>query len=253
MLDVNNKSTIQKRTRLKKDNEFYVDNQEFYARMVEYTDKFKLYTKGDLEKPPKISNYIGSVITLIATRLAMSHSFTNYSYKDEMIGDAITNCILYLDKFTPIRKIKIHELKNKTPDEYKLLDIIDTLVVEDVLKEIKKIERFKSLKVLGYIPKDNIVEVAGHPFAYFTMVCRNAFIRKIHDEHREQYVKAKMFENVNTTNELIGMSQDDYTHLSNAYEEIGIDRLGDVIVKFEQRLKDNKTAKKLKEEEENDN
>jgi DNA-directed RNA polymerase specialized sigma24 family protein len=46
-----------------------------------------------------MSNYIGECIYKIATRLSTRPNFINYTYRDEMICDAIENCIQYIRNF----------------------------------------------------------------------------------------------------------------------------------------------------------
>ena len=50
---------------------------------------------------PKMSEYIGECIYKIATRLSTRPNFINYTYRDEMICDAIENCIQYIGNFNP--------------------------------------------------------------------------------------------------------------------------------------------------------
>jgi hypothetical protein len=68
--------------------------------MIIYIDKFNKMG-ADPNNRPKISNYLGTCFTNIATNLANKYNFAGYSYKDEMISDAIFDCIRYLHKFDP--------------------------------------------------------------------------------------------------------------------------------------------------------
>ena len=81
-----------------KQNEHYVNNKEFTAAVAEFNEKCKLAeSKG--KTPPQMSNYIGECIYKIATRLSTRPNFINYTYRDEMICDAIENCIQYIKNF----------------------------------------------------------------------------------------------------------------------------------------------------------
>jgi hypothetical protein len=77
----------------------YVDNKKLYAAIVEYKEKVRLAeANGDIK--PRISEYIGNCIRLIAENVAKRYyKFARYSYVDEMVGDAIINCIKYFDNF----------------------------------------------------------------------------------------------------------------------------------------------------------
>jgi hypothetical protein len=81
-----------------KQNEHYVNNKEFTQAVAEFNEKVKLAeSKG--KTPPQMSNYIGECIYKIATRLSTRPNFINYTYRDEMICDAIENCIQYIGNF----------------------------------------------------------------------------------------------------------------------------------------------------------
>ena len=76
----------------------YVDKAAFYQALVERTLDIKEAELHNLPKP-NISNYIGECIMKIATNLAKKHQFSGYSFKDEMIADAVYHCLKYLDAF----------------------------------------------------------------------------------------------------------------------------------------------------------
>ena len=71
----------------------YVDKKEFLAALMERYEKIK--TDPDLP----ISRYLGTCILEICTRASFMPSYINYSYRDEMIGDAIEVSISAIDKF----------------------------------------------------------------------------------------------------------------------------------------------------------
>jgi len=82
----------------KKQNEHYVNNKEFTAAVAEYANKVRLAEEKG-KTPPRMSEYIGECIYKIATRLSTRPNFINYTYRDEMICDAIENCIQYIGNF----------------------------------------------------------------------------------------------------------------------------------------------------------
>ena len=71
----------------------YVTNKLFYDALVER--KRKRVDNPELQ----VTNYIGECFVKIATNLAHKHNFNGYSYKDEMIADAIESCLAAVDKF----------------------------------------------------------------------------------------------------------------------------------------------------------
>lgn len=88
----------------------YIDKAEFNELMIErkkIVDAWKAKYPDWKDNPPeddpkpKINDTIGKNILDIATNLAFRHNFINYTYRDEMIGDAIETCIRYADNFDP--------------------------------------------------------------------------------------------------------------------------------------------------------
>jgi len=82
-----------------KDNH-YVDNKRLYTEMIRYVKEYTDAVESGAELP-RVSKYVGECIWLIANRLATNRNFVGYTYKDEMIGDAIENCLRYIHNFNP--------------------------------------------------------------------------------------------------------------------------------------------------------
>lgn len=82
----------------------YVDNAQFYKAIKEHKRKFNK-AKREKTDPPLVSNYIGDCLLKIAKHLSYSPNFINYTFKEEMISDALENCLLYFNNFNP-RKSK---------------------------------------------------------------------------------------------------------------------------------------------------
>lgn len=80
----------------------YVDNQRFYDEIVKRKAALKEAEEKGLPKP-KINDYIGKCLTDIATNFAKRPLYYGRTYKDEMIQDAIVNCVRYFDTFDPER------------------------------------------------------------------------------------------------------------------------------------------------------
>ena len=76
----------------------YIDNEKFLNALVEY--KLICKTASDNNQPaPPIPNYIGECFIKIAEHLYRKYNFVKYTYKDDMIGDAIENCVRYFRNF----------------------------------------------------------------------------------------------------------------------------------------------------------
>jgi hypothetical protein len=80
----------------------YVDNKQLYQSIVEYRTGV-LESKKNGTPKPKIPEYIGECVLLIANRLSTKPNFINYPFREEMVSDGIENCICYIDNFDPFK------------------------------------------------------------------------------------------------------------------------------------------------------
>jgi hypothetical protein len=106
----------------------YVDNKHLYACIIEYRQSV-LKAREDGSERPRIPNYIGECILMIANRLSTKPNFVNYSYREEMVADGVENCICYIDNFDP--------LKSSNPFAY-FTQIIYYAFLRRILKEKKQ-------------------------------------------------------------------------------------------------------------------
>lgn len=84
----------------KKKKNHYVDNEKFLQEIIDYKKRLaEAKTLGKEE--PRVSEYIGKCIYLIAENLSHKPRFMNYSFRDELVSDAIENCFLYFNNFNP--------------------------------------------------------------------------------------------------------------------------------------------------------
>ena len=123
----------------------YVNNKDLYEAMIKYKNSIE-EAESEGRTPPRIPNYIGECFMMICNRLSTKPNFINYSYRDDMIADAIENCVAAAHRFDPAK--------------------------------------------------------SSNPFAYFTQIAWNAFIRKITKEKKQSYIKHKNFENSNMMDQL---------------------------------------------------
>lgn len=78
----------------------YVDNKKLFEEMCVFVS-LCAEAKECGDPRPKVPDYIGLCIYQIANRLSMRPNFIGYSYRDEMVGDGIENCLTYLHNFNP--------------------------------------------------------------------------------------------------------------------------------------------------------
>jgi len=78
----------------------YVDNKKLYEALVVWLTERKVAKRLGTQVPP-LPDYVGECILLMANRLAQKANFVNYTFKEDMIGDAMESCLRYLHNFNP--------------------------------------------------------------------------------------------------------------------------------------------------------
>jgi hypothetical protein len=74
---------------MKRKKQNYINNKDFSAAVCEYVEK---YNASENEKPI-VPNYVALGFQQIAEGLSRKPNFIGYSYRDEMVMDAIENCL----------------------------------------------------------------------------------------------------------------------------------------------------------------
>ena len=78
----------------------YINNKEFYQLLVKYKETCAQADEAG-EPTPRIPESIGTCFFMIARRLASKGNFSGYTYKEEMISDALENCVVAVHSFNP--------------------------------------------------------------------------------------------------------------------------------------------------------
>ena len=121
--------------------EYYVNNKEFLAAIVEFRDKVAYAKMNDLTRP-LLPRYIAECFLKIATHLSYKPNFVNYMFREDMVCDGIENCLQYVDNFDPE--------KSKNPFAY-FTQIIYYAFLRRIQKEKKQLEiRTKLIERCGY-------------------------------------------------------------------------------------------------------
>lgn len=110
----------------------YVNNTDLLNELILY--KVKVREAQDKGLPrPGVNNYIGECIMLIASNLSNKGMFNGYSYKDEMVGEAIETVLKYIHNFD--------ENKTKNPFAY-----ITQITYNSFLSRLKKEKKQSDIK-----------------------------------------------------------------------------------------------------------
>lgn len=78
----------------------YINNQRFLEELIKHRAKLKEARDAGKELPI-LPDYIGECFLQIAQRYSRKPSFSSYSFREEMVYDALENCILYYESFDP--------------------------------------------------------------------------------------------------------------------------------------------------------
>ena len=87
----------------------FIDNKEMYAAFIDYRGKVDAAKEAG-EPKPRVPKYIGKCFLDIAEHLSMRPNFSNYIYRQDMVMDAVENCLVYAANFDPT--------KSKNPFSY---------------------------------------------------------------------------------------------------------------------------------------
>jgi DNA-directed RNA polymerase specialized sigma24 family protein len=136
----------------------YVDNEKFLDALIQHKKACNdAVARG--EEKPILPNYIGECFIKISNHLAYKGNFINYSFRDDMISDAIENCLVAAEKFDPE--------KSKNPFAY-YTQIVYFAFIRRIQKEKKqqatKYKLLENINIEEIITQEGDSEVLGTQF-----------------------------------------------------------------------------------------
>ena len=84
--------------RTKRQSIHYVNNADFSSAVVEYVKEVRKAKAND-EQLPIVTNYIASCFLKIAEGLSHKSNFIRYTYREEMVMDAVENCLKAIENY----------------------------------------------------------------------------------------------------------------------------------------------------------
>ena len=84
--------------RTKRQSIHYVNNADFSSAVVEYVKEVRK-AKANNEQLPIVTNYIASCFLKIAEGLSHKSNFIRYTYREEMVMDAVENCLKAIENY----------------------------------------------------------------------------------------------------------------------------------------------------------
>ena len=157
----------------------YVNNVDFLKALIKYKKDVRGAKRAKSEIKPKIPDYIGKCLLLIAENLSHKPNFVKYTFRDEMVGDAIENCIMYFDNFDPKRSKnpfayftqiiwyafirRIHKEKKQLYTKYKITEqtgiLDDRQQLENDSGETRQFELYDNIsEFIGNYEKTNFTK-----------------------------------------------------------------------------------------------
>lgn len=131
----------------------YVDNNKMYQAFVDHIKDCKEAEEKGLPEP-KLPDYIGECFLQISERLSLKWKFINYTFRDEMIGDGIENCVKYWRNFNPD--------KYYSPFSY-FTKIIYWAFVRRIKKEKNELYiRYREIRNLGILDEHDLLSDDGN-------------------------------------------------------------------------------------------
>jgi hypothetical protein len=85
--------------------EHYVNNRDFSTAVVEYVAAAIKATESGLEIP-RVTHYIGDCFLRLAEGLSHKPNFYSYSYRGDMVMDAVENCLKAIHNYDITRKTR---------------------------------------------------------------------------------------------------------------------------------------------------
>ena len=84
--------------REKRAKEHYVNNKSFTEAVIQYTREVKKARAAD-QPDPMVPNYVAECLLKMAEGLSHKSNFVRYTYREEMVMDAVENCLKALSNF----------------------------------------------------------------------------------------------------------------------------------------------------------
>ena len=81
-----------------KEKPHYVNNKEFSQAVVDYVKEVNEAVANDQEVPV-VPNYVAECLLKISERLSHKSNFVRYTYREEMVMDAVENCLKALGNY----------------------------------------------------------------------------------------------------------------------------------------------------------
>jgi hypothetical protein len=161
----------------------YINNKEFLNEMIKYRQAVRK-AKRNGDPKPKIPDYVAISFMKIAENLSHKQNFLSYSFRDEMVADAIENCVMYVDNFDPS--------KSSNPFAY-FTQIVYYAFIRRIQKEKKQLYcKYKATENMGILDEFELNENEDGTFRQFELYENiSQFIETYETAKKEKKIKQK--------------------------------------------------------------
>lgn len=83
----------------KRESIHYVNNAKFSQAVVDYCLELQAAKEARKNELPKVTNYIAECFLKISEGLSHKHNFIRYTYREEMVMDAVENCLRAIENY----------------------------------------------------------------------------------------------------------------------------------------------------------
>lgn len=115
----------------------YLDNEEILKEITDYKKSGKMVEGKFIEGRP--SERLGEMIQLIAQNYSSKGSFASYTWREDMVSDAVYVCLKYMHNF--------REKEGEKPNPFAYLT---TIIYRAFLNYIKKQKKHSEIKDICY-------------------------------------------------------------------------------------------------------
>ena len=164
----------------------YINNKDFLKEMIEFRTSVNEAKKLNLPKP-QIPRYVAECFMKIAENLSHKPNFLSYTFRDEMVADAIENCVMYVDNFDPA--------KSSNPFAY-FTQITYYAFLRRIQKEKKQLYvKYKSTETAGILDEFELNENEDGTFRQFELYENiSEFIQNYENARNENKAKREGLE-----------------------------------------------------------
>jgi hypothetical protein len=138
----------------------YINNKDFLKEMTKYRLAVRR-AKRKGEPKPQIPRYVAECFMKIAENLSHKPNFLSYTFRDEMVADAIENCVMYVDNFDPS--------KSSNPFAY-FTQIVYYAFLRRIQKEKKQLYvKYKATENVGILDEYELNQNEDGTFRQFEL------------------------------------------------------------------------------------